>query len=60
MNVYTTSSIGKLTPVSGSPFKNTVGLMIGTAGNHFITLGTAYLGSYAIKSTGGIGALLLP
>lgn len=25
VNVYTTSSIGKLTLVSGSPFKNTVG-----------------------------------
>jgi hypothetical protein len=55
VNVYTTSSTGKLTLVSGSPFKNTVGLMIGTAGNHFITLGTTYLRSYAIKSTGGIG-----
>ena len=56
VNVYTTSSTGKLTLVSGSPFKNTVGLMIGTAGSHFITLGTTYLRSYAIKPTGGIGA----
>ncbi len=56
VNVYTTSSTGKLTLVSGSPFKNTVGLMIGTAGSHFITVGTTYLHSYAIKSTGGIGA----
>ena len=56
VNVYTTSSTGKLTLVSGSPFKNTVGLMIGTAGSHFITLGTTYLRSYAIKSIGGIGA----
>ena len=56
VNVYTTSSTGKLTLVSGSPFKNTVGLMIGTAGSHFITVGTTYLHSYAIKSTGAIGA----
>jgi hypothetical protein len=56
VNVYTTSSTGKLTLVSGSPFKNTVGLMIGTAGSHFITVGTTYLRSYAIKSSGGIGA----
>jgi hypothetical protein len=56
VNAYTTSSTGKLTLVSGSPFKNTVGLMIGTAGSHFITVGTTYLHSYAIKSTGGIGA----
>jgi len=53
--VYTTSSTGKLTMVSGSPFKNTVGLMIGAPGGHFITLGTTYR-SYAIKPTGGIGA----
>jgi hypothetical protein len=56
VNVYTASSTGKLTLVSGSPFKNTVGLMIGTAGSHFITVGTTYLHSYAIKSTGAIGA----
>jgi hypothetical protein len=56
VNVYTTSSAGKLTLVSGSPFKNTVGLMIGAPGGHFITLGTTYLRSYAIKPSGGIGA----
>ncbi|MEA2541623.1 MAG: hypothetical protein QOH35_2989 [Acidobacteriaceae bacterium] len=56
VNVYNTSSTGKLTLVLGSPFKNTVGLMIGTAGSHFITVGTTYLHSYAIRSTGGIGA----
>ncbi len=55
VNVYTTSSTGKLTLVSGSPFKNTAGMMIGTAGNHLITVGTNYIHSYAIKSTGGIG-----
>lgn len=56
VNVYTASSTGKLTLVSGSPFKNTVGLMIGTAGSHFITVGTTYIHSYAIKSSGGVGA----
>jgi hypothetical protein len=55
VNVYTTSSTGKLTLVSGSPFKNTAGLMIGTAGSHLITVGTHYIHSYAIKSTGGVG-----
>jgi hypothetical protein len=55
VNVYTTSSTGKLTLVSGSPFKSTAGLMIGTAGSHLITVGTNYIHSYAIKSTGGIG-----
>jgi hypothetical protein len=55
VNVYTTSSTGKLTLVTGSPFKNTAGLMIGTAGSHLITVGTHYIHSYAIQSTGGIG-----
>jgi hypothetical protein len=58
VNVYTTSSAGKLTLVSGSPFKNTTGQMIGMAGSHLITVGTNYIHSYAIKSTGGIGAQL--
>jgi hypothetical protein len=56
VNVYTTSSTGNLTLVPGSPFKNTVGLMIGVAGSHFITVGNTYVRSYAIKPTGGIGA----
>jgi hypothetical protein len=56
VNVYTVSSAGNLALVSGSPFTSTIGLMIGTAGSHFITVGTTYLHSYAIKSTGGIGA----
>lgn len=56
VNVYTTSSSGKLTLVSGSPFKNTVGLMIGIAGSHLITVGTHGIHSYPIRSSGGIGA----
>jgi hypothetical protein len=54
VNVYTTSSTGKLTLVSGSPFKNTAGQMIGFAGSHLITVGTHYIHSYAMTSTGGI------
>ena len=54
VNVYTTSSTGKLTLVSGLPFKNTAGQMIGFAGSHLITVGTNYIHSYAMTSTGGI------
>jgi hypothetical protein len=56
VNVYTTSSTGKLTLVPGSPFKNTVGLPIGIARNHLITVGTHYVHSYEIESGGVIGA----
>jgi hypothetical protein len=55
INVYNVSSAGKLTLVSGSPFKGTAGLAIGTAGTHFITIGTTLIHSYAVTSTGGIG-----
>jgi hypothetical protein len=55
INVYNVASTGKLTLVSGSPFKGTSGLAIGTAGNHFVTVGTTYIHSYALTSTGGIG-----
>lgn len=55
INVYSAASTGKLTLVTGSPFKGTSGLAIGTAGNHFITIGTNYVHSYALTSTGGIG-----
>jgi hypothetical protein len=55
INLYKVSSTGALTLVSGSPFKNTSGLMIGTAGNHFITIGTTYIHSYSLTSSGGIG-----
>jgi hypothetical protein len=56
INVYNVSSAGKLTLVSGSPFKGTSGLAIGTAGSHFITIGTTYIHSYAVTSTGAIGS----
>lgn len=55
VNAYTVTSTGKLTLISGSPFK-TRGLMLGTAGGHFVTEGTSYLHSYKMTSTGGIGA----
>jgi hypothetical protein len=56
INVYNVSSAGKLTLVSGSPFKGTSGLAIGTAGSHFVTIGTTYIHSYAVTSTGAIGS----
>ena len=54
--VYNASSTGKLTPISGSPFKAISGLFIGTNGTHVITLGTDYVHSYKVSSTGAIGA----
>jgi hypothetical protein len=54
-NVYNVGSTGKLTKISGSPFKNTTGMAVGTNGKYFLTVGTHYLHSYAITSTGGIG-----
>jgi hypothetical protein len=54
VNVYTASSTGNLTLVSGSPF-TTSGLMIGIAGGHLITASAHYLHSYAITSAGKIG-----
>ena len=55
INAYNVASTGKLSLVSGSPFKSTTGLAIGMAGNHFVTVGTTYIRSYAMTSTGGIG-----
>jgi hypothetical protein len=55
INVYNVSSAGKLTLVSGSPFKTTAGLAIGMAESHFVTIGTTYIHSYAMTSSGGIG-----
>jgi hypothetical protein len=51
INVYNVASAGKLTLISGSPFKGASGLAIGTAGNHFVTVGTTYIHSYALTST---------
>jgi hypothetical protein len=53
INLYDVASTGKLTLVSGAPFKTT-GLMIGSNGKYFITLGTDYLHSYLIGSNGAI------
>jgi hypothetical protein len=53
INLYDVASTGKLTLVSGSPFKTT-GLMIGSNGKYFITLGTDYVHSYLIGSNGAI------
>jgi hypothetical protein len=53
VKVYDASSLGKLTEVSGSPFKTT-GAMIGSNGTHFITLGTDYVHSYPVASNGVI------
>ena len=54
VNLYNTSSTGKLTLAAGSPFK-TVGLMVGTNGKYFISNGTNYVHVYAMSSTGAIG-----
>jgi hypothetical protein len=53
VNLYDASSTGKLSLVSGSPFQTT-GLMIGSNGTHFITLGTDYVHSYPVASNGAI------
>jgi hypothetical protein len=53
VNLYDAASNGKLTLVSGSPFALT-GLMIGSNGKYFISLGTDYVHSYLIGSNGAI------
>jgi hypothetical protein len=55
INLYNAASNGRLTLVSGSPFKTT-GLMIGSNQKYFISLGTYWLRSYGVKSNGAIGA----
>jgi 6-phosphogluconolactonase (cycloisomerase 2 family) len=55
INLYNAAPNGKLTLVSGSPFKTT-GLMIGSNQRYFITLGTYWVRSYPVKSNGAIGA----
>jgi Big-like domain-containing protein len=54
--LYDAAPNGGLSPAAGSPYKNTVGLMLGPAGSHFITEGTNYLHSYPLTSRGGIGS----
>jgi hypothetical protein len=55
---------GRVTPISGSPFTQISGEMVGTNGTHFITLGYGgdqnfgplnYLYSYDVSSNGAIG-----
>jgi hypothetical protein len=55
INLYNAAANGKLTLVSGSPFKTT-GLMIGSNQKFFITLGIYWLRSYQVKANGVIGA----
>jgi hypothetical protein len=52
--LYEASTTGKLTLVSGSPFKAPAGLLIGVTGNYLITLGTHIVHSYQLSSTGAI------
>ena len=53
---FDSSSAGELTSIPGSPFKETTGLMIGSNGTEFITLGSDWVRSYTVSSTGAIGA----
>jgi hypothetical protein len=52
--LYDAAANGKLTLVSGSPFK-TAGTATASNGKYFITLGTNYVHSYAVASNGAIG-----
>src|SRR5215469_3993962 len=54
INLYNAAPNGKLTLVSGSPFKTT-GLMIGSNQRFFITLGISWVRSYPVKANGAIG-----
>ena len=62
ITVYAASSSGKLTLISGSPFKQTSGTMAGTNGSHFITVDQnsatthQYLHVYNVASNGVIGS----
>jgi hypothetical protein len=58
---YAASSDGKLTPLPGSPFTNTTGVMIGTNGTYFLTADGNYTTThnyvhvYKVGSNGVIG-----
>jgi hypothetical protein len=54
INFYDAAGNGKLTLVSGSPFKTT-GTMVGSNGKFFITLGAEFIDSYTVASNGAIG-----
>ena len=51
--LYNAAANGKLTLVSGSPFKTT-GLIIGSNGAYLISLGTYYVHSYPVASNGAV------
>ena len=55
--LYDASSTGKLTLVSGSPFK-TIGTMIGTNGKFLVTADATVVYAYAVGSNGAIGKLV--
>ena len=52
--VFTAAANGKLTPVTGSPFK-TIGQIEDISGKFLISVGTTYLHTYPIEPNGRIG-----
>jgi hypothetical protein len=54
VNVCDATATGKLSLVKGSPFA-TVGQMEGITGKHLINVGTTYLHTYLLTSSGGVG-----
>ncbi len=52
---YSAASNGALTKISGSPFK-TSGLLAGSTGYAFYSVGTDYIHDYKIASNGAIGS----
>jgi hypothetical protein len=54
VDVFDSSSSGKLTLVKGSPF-STTGQMGGVTGSHLISMGTDDVHVYAVGSTGAVG-----
>lgn len=55
VSVYAASADSTVTMVNGSPFNQTMGVMVGTNGKQLITLDADSLRSYAVSSNGGIG-----
>lgn len=61
ISAYAASTEGKLTPLPGSPYTHTTGVMIGTNGTHFLTLDGNYTTThnyvhvYKVGSNGVIG-----
>lgn len=62
ITAYTASSTGKLTPLGGSPFRQTSGTISGTNGSHFITVDQngnsthQYLHVYNVGTNGVLGS----